>query len=86
MFALARIALVSTVLAAPAFSAQAFALTVPQTELNNFCAEYGTSRIHLATFFLDDGIRLRGHVNCKTVSFMLSMILPPIDEQVAGGN
>ena len=51
---------------------------VPQSELSAFCHEYGAARAHLATFFMDDGLRLRGHVNCTTVTFTLSMILPPI--------
>ena len=87
MFALARIVLVAATFVAPAVNAQAaFLPSVPQAELSAFCQEYGASRVHLATFFMDDGVRLRGHVNCTSVTFSLAMILPPIDEEIAAGH
>jgi hypothetical protein len=80
MSRLIRFAMIPAALAALTLSASAMGLpTVPQSELTAFCHEYGAARAHLATFFLDDGLRLRGHVNCTTQTFTLSMILPPIE-------
>jgi hypothetical protein len=80
MSASVRLALLSAAVAALTFSAQAAAFpTVPSAELSAFCHQYGAARAHLATFFLADGLRLRGHVNCTTATFTLNLILPPIE-------
>lgn len=72
-------AVLTAAVATLTFGAQAASFpSVPQPELAAFCQEYGAARAHLATFIMDDGLRLRGHVNCKTVTFTLNMILPPI--------
>jgi hypothetical protein len=77
MFGISGLAL----LAVAALSGQP-APSVPQTELAQFCHMYGQGH-HLATFFMDDGLRLQGHVNCNKVTFTLSQIMPPIDEEIA---
>ena len=73
-----KLAIASAILVIATFPTHAAAFGVPQAELTEFCHEGGPG-IHLATFFMDDGLRLRGHVDCKTVTFTLSMILPPIN-------
>lgn len=76
---LVRLVLVPVLLATATFGAgAAFLPQVPQAELASFCQEYGAARTHLATFFMDNGVRLRGHVNCKSVTFTINAILPPI--------
>jgi hypothetical protein len=75
-----RLAIASPLLAVLTLGAHAAGLpSVPQSELTAFCHEYGAARPHLATFFLDDGVRLKGHVNCTSGTFTLSLILPPMD-------
>jgi hypothetical protein len=82
MFATARLATASAIFAALAFNASAAGFpTVPPAALADFCQMH-TAGVHVATFFMNDGLRLQGHVNCTKVSFTLGAILPPIDEQI----
>ena len=82
MFGISGLVLASAMLTAAAGNHPMTFPSVPQAELAQFCDMYGDGR-HLATFFMDDGLRLQGHVNCNKVTFTLSQILPPIDEQIA---
>jgi hypothetical protein len=78
MLAECRLLIASAILVVVTFPTHAAAFPgIPQAELTEFCQEGGPG-IHLATFFMDDGLRLRGHVDCATATFTLSMILPPI--------
>ena len=73
-----KLAIASAILVIVTFPTHAAPFGVPQAEIAQFCQERGPG-LHLATFFMDDGLRLRGHVNCEKVTFTLSMVLPPLE-------
>ena len=84
MFSVGGFAFASAMVIGIGFGAHAHVPTVPQAELAKYCQMVGPG-VHQSTYFTDSGIRLVGHADCNAVTFTLSEILPPLDEEILPG-